>query len=66
MYIQYSSRRKSKFRDPRSLATSSVRGVDSASTILPPSGRVYSRSHSASRLRETPRHDAEEIGDMTP
>ncbi|KAH3696214.1 hypothetical protein DPMN_083679, partial [Dreissena polymorpha] len=57
--IQYSSRKTNIFRDPRSQTPSCVRGVDSESTIWSPSSLVC--PHSASRLRDTPRHDAEEF-----
>jgi hypothetical protein len=53
--LQYSSRKTNKFRDPRSLTTSIVRGVDSASTIWSPSRRVCSPRHAAARLGMMPR-----------
>ncbi|KAH3791293.1 hypothetical protein DPMN_144776 [Dreissena polymorpha] len=61
--VQYSSRKTNIFRDPRSQTPPCVRGVDSESTIWSPSSRICPPRHSASRLRDTPRHDAEEFVD---
>ncbi|KAH3866658.1 hypothetical protein DPMN_029756 [Dreissena polymorpha] len=61
--VNYSSRKTNIFRDPRSQTPSCVRGVDSDSTIWSPGGRVCPPRHSASRLRDPPRHDAEEFVD---